>query len=356
MTKELSIRLPAFLSDHPHSKIQPAVQNLKWVRILAIALTFAMCGTRTDAQQPKNVPRIGYLSATDPVTELSRSKAIRLALHERGYIEGQNIATEYRYAQEKRDRFPDLTAELVRLKVGVLVVAGGGLLIQAAKNATKTIPIIMIGQGPDPVKAGFVESLARPGGNITGVTNLSRELGEKRLELFKEAVPKVGRVAVLYDPAVPGSVLEVKEDLPAVARTLGLTLQHWEVVTANDFVRVFAALRKDRPQGLYVLGGVPLRANVKQIVGFALKNLLPSMYNDRESVEAGGLMSYGADIADSYRRVAYYVERILKGAKPTDLPVEQPTKFEFVINLKTAKQIGLTVPPDVLARANKLIK
>ena len=204
--------------------------------------------------------------------------------------------------------------------------------------------------------AGLVESLARPGGNVTGVTNLSRELGGKRLELLKEAVPKLARVAVLYDPANPASVLEVKELLPVAARALRLTIQPWEVRAADDFDKVFAALNKQRPDGLYVAAGPLMRPNQKRIVGFALKSRLPSMYSDREAVDAGGLMSYGADLADSYRRVAYYVDRILKGAKPADLPVEQPTKFELVINLKTAKQIGLTIPPEVLARANRLIK
>ena len=252
---------------------------------------------------------------------------------------------------------PELAAELVRLKVDIIVVAGGDPWIRAAKNATKTIPIVMVGGGPDPVKAGFIESLARPGGNVTGITNLARELGGKRLELLKEAVPKVARVAVLHDPANPASVLEVKELLPVAARALGLTIQPWEVRAADDFERVFAAMNKQRPDGLYVPGGGPLMStNQKRIADFALKSRLPSMYQHREAVDAGGLMSYGADLADSYRRVAYYVDRILKGAKPADLPVEQPTKFELVINLKTAKQIGLTIPPEVLARANKLIK
>ena len=292
-----------------------------------------------------------------PASESTRSEAIRLALRELGYIEGQNIAIEYRYAEGKRDRLPELAAELVRLKVDIIVVAGGAGTIRAAKNATKTIPIVMTGAGIDPVEAGLVESLARPGGNVTGITNLTRELGGKRLELLKEAVPKLARVAVLYDPAIPGSVREVKEVLPVAARALGLTIQSWEVRDADDFEKVFAALNKERPDGLYVRAGGPLMsANQKRIVGFALKSRLPSMYGSREAVDAGGLMSYGADLADSYRRVAYYVDRILKGAKPADLPVEQPTKFELVINLKTAKQIGLTIPPEVLARANRLIK
>ena len=187
------------------------------------------------AQQPKKVPRIGYLSSGNPATESARAEAIRLALRERGYIEGQNIAIEYRYAEGKRDRFPELAAELVRLKVDIIVVAGGDGMILAAKNATKTIPIVMVGEGLDPVEAGVVESLARPGGNVTGVTNLNRELGGKRLELLKEAVPKVARVAVLYDPAIPGTVLEVKEDLPVAARALGLTIQPWEVRGCGRF-------------------------------------------------------------------------------------------------------------------------
>jgi putative tryptophan/tyrosine transport system substrate-binding protein len=311
----------------------------------------------TDAQESKKGPRLGYLSAFEPAGESSRSEAIRLALHERGYVEGQNIAMEYRYAEGKVDRLPELAAELVRLKVDIIVAAGGDWVIWAAKNATKTIPIVMVGQGSDPVEAGFVESLARPGGNVTGVTNLTRELGGKRLELLKEAVPKVAHVAVLYDPAIPGTTLEVKEALPVAARALGLTVQLWEVRVAEGFEKVFAALNKERPDGLYVPGGGSLiNTYLNRIAGLALKSRLPSVYQSKEAVDAGGLMSYGADLADSYRRVAYFVDRILKGAKPADLPVEQPTKFELVINLKTAKQIGLTIPPEVLARANRLIK
>ena len=202
----------------------------------------------------------------------------------------------------------------------------------------------MTGLGIDPVKAVLVESLARPGGNVTGITNLFTDLGGKRLELLKEAVPKLARVAVLYDPANRPNVLEVKEILPVAARALGLTIRSWEVRDADSFERVFAALNKERPDGLYVPPGAPMFANGKRIADFALKSRLPSTYRSREFVDAGGLMSYGADFADSYRRVAYFVDRILKGAKPADLPVEQPTKFELVINLKTAKQIGVTIP------------
>jgi putative tryptophan/tyrosine transport system substrate-binding protein len=326
----------------------------KIVLLALCSLLLAPCFP-ADAQQPKKVPRIGYLLAGDATIESARSEAIRLALRERGYIEGQNIATDYRYAEGKPDRYPELAVELVRLNVDI-ILAGGAGPIRAAKNATKTIPIVMWGLGADPVEAGLIESLARPGGNVTGITNLTTELGGKRLELFKEAVPKLARVALLYDPAISGSVFQVKEVLPTAARALRLTIQRWEVRGTDDFDRVFAAMGKERPDGLYVAGGGLMNANAKRIVGFGLKNRLPSMYGNKEAVDAGGLMSYGADITDSYRRVAYFVDRILKGAKPADLPVEQPTKFEFVINLKTAKQIGLTIPPNVLARADRVIR
>jgi putative tryptophan/tyrosine transport system substrate-binding protein len=323
--------------------------------ILVVAVQLAV-PVIAEPQQPKKVPRIGYLSGIDAVTETARAEAIRLALRELDYIEGQNIAIEYRYAEGKYDRLPELAAELVRLKVDI-IVTGGFRPILAARNATKTIPIVMVGQGPDPVEAGFVESLARPGGNVTGITNLGRELGGKRLELLKEAVPKLVRVAVLYDPTVPGTAREVKEDLAVEARALGLTVRSWEVRDADGFERVFAALNKERPDGLYVpTAGALMNANQKRIVNFALKSRLPSVYGRREDIEVGGLISYGADFVDIYRRVATYVDKILKGAKPADLPVEQPTKFELVINLKTAKQIGLTIPQKVLGRADRVIK
>src|SRR5499426_1194901 len=312
--------------------------------------------TVAQAQQPKKIFRIGYLSSTDPATDFRRSEPIRVALRELGYTEGQNIAFEYRYSEGKLDRLPELAAELVRLQVDIIVVSGGDPEIPAAKNATKTIPIVMVGTGPDPVKAGFIESLARPGDNVTGLTNLGRELGGKRLELLKEAVPKLVRVAVLYEPASPPSVREVQEVLPVEARALRLTLQPWEIRAADGFEKVFAVLNKQRPDGLYVTAGALMRANRKRIAGFALKSRLPSVSSSEEFVDAGGLMSYAADDVDSYRRVAYYVDRILKGAKPAELPVEQPTKFEFVINQKTAKQIGVTIPPDLLARATKIIR
>ena len=341
-----------FSSDNPKSEIK----NLKWLGLSVIAFVLAIGGDVAQAQQPKKVPRIGYLSQFEPARESSRAKEIRFALRELGYIEGQNIAFEYRYAEEMADRLPELAAQLVRLKVDIIVAAGADTLVRATKNATKTIPIVMSGQGVDPVEAGLVESLARPGGNVTGLTNLTGELGGKRLELLKEAVPKAVRVAALYNPAALGSVRQLREDLPVAARALGLTIQLWEVRDADGFERVFADLSKERPHGLYVLGGTLMRTNETQIVGFGLKSRLPSIYFTREFVDAGGLMSYGAERADSFRRVATYVEKILKGAKPADLPVERPTKFELVINLKTAKQIDVSIPQKLLARADRVIK
>ena len=323
--------------------------------ILFVVILLAV-GVIADAQQPKKVSRIGYLSAFDPATDSARPEGIRQALRELGYIEGQNIAIEYRYTEGKPDRVPELAAELVRLKVDIIVVAGGARWVRPAMNATKTIPIVMTGTGIDPVEGGLIENLARPGGNVTGVTNLSGEIGGKRLELLKEGVPKLSLVAVLYE-STPGSLRELKEVLPGAARALRLTVQPWEVRAADDFERVFAALNKQRPDGLYVrAGGTIMAAHQKRTVGFALKSRLPSVYQSKEAVDAGGLMYYGADLVDSYRRVAYYVDRILKGTKPADLPVEQPTKFELVINLKTAKQIGLTIPQSMLYRADKVIK
>jgi putative tryptophan/tyrosine transport system substrate-binding protein len=327
--------------------------NKKTFCLAICAVLFALC--RSATAQPKKVPQIGYLSALSPVAESMRAGAIRVALRELGYIEGKNITFEYRYMEGNLDRAPGLASDLVRLKMDIILVAGGSGPIHAAKNATKTIPIVMSALSADPIEAGLVESLARPGGNVTGLTTISRDLGGKRLELLKEAVPKLARLAVLYYP-VPQSVSELKEVLPVAARALGLTIQPWEVRTAGDFEKVFVALNQERPDGLYLTSGGLMNTNSKRIAGSALKSRLPSVSARRESVDAGGLMYYGADLADSYRRVAIFVDKILKGVKPGDLPVEQPTKFELVINLKTAKQIGLAVPQSVLARADKVIK
>src|SRR5215510_12552643 len=254
-------------------------------RIVICLLLTLLLVTVAEAQQPKKVPRIGYLSGVEPARESIRAELFRLALRELGYIEGQNIAIEYRYAEGKRDQYTDLAAELVRLKVDIIVGPSGSAPIRAAKNTTKTIPILMMSLAADPVEAGFVESLARPGGNVTGLTTLSRELGGKRLELLKEAVPKLVRVAVLYDAAAP-STAQVKEDLLVAARALGLTVRFWEVRDAGGFERVFAALSKQRPEGLYVPPGPLMAANEKRIAGLASKTRLPAMYRNREAVDA----------------------------------------------------------------------
>jgi putative ABC transport system substrate-binding protein len=352
MREILSTRASRFVFENRKSEIQ----NPKWMGLSVIAFVLVVVVAAAEAQQPAIIPRVGYLSPTGKTRDSTRSEAIRLALRELGYIEGQNIASVYRYAEGKRDRAPELAADLVRLKVDIIVAVGGDTVVGAAMNATKTIPIVMMGQGIDPVEAGFVKSLAHPGGNVTGFTNLSRHLGGKRLEVLKDTVPNLELIGILYDPSLPGTVRELRDVLPPPARALGLTIQPWEIRAAEDFHKVFGALQKQRPDGLYILPGPLINDNYKPIVSFASKNRIPSVYGTREAVELGGLMHYGADLADSYRRVATYVDKILKGAKPRELPVEQSTKFELVINVKAARQIGLAIPPSVLARADKVIK
>lgn len=337
------------LIDSFDIKFKSALRNLKSAIALG-AMLFALCFP-VQAQQPK-VYRIGMLRHDSrPDTNVD---AFRQTLGNLGYQEGKNFAIEYRWARGRAERLPDLAAELVRVKVDVLVAASGAGA-QAAKNATTTIPIVMVGVGTDPVETGLVESLARPGGNITGFTHLAVETSGKRPELLKETVPTLARLAVLYDPTNRGNLTEVKQ-VQTAARPLGLTVKSWEVRSTEGFETVFAALRKERPDGLYVAGGPLMIANEKRIADFALKSRWPSTFDRREAVEAGGLMFYGADRVDQYRRAAYYVDKILKGTKPADLPVERPMKFELVINLKTAKQIGLTIPQSLLYRADKVIR
>jgi putative tryptophan/tyrosine transport system substrate-binding protein len=349
MSEAILIRSWHSPSDNRKSKIK----NRKLAGIVALVVTFALGGAEVEAQQPKKLLRIGYLSSADPARDSVGSEAIRLALRERGYVEGQNIATEYRYAEGKRDRVPSLVAELVQLKVDVLVT-GNLVAIRAAKQATKTIPIVMVAT-VDPVATRLVDSLARPGGNITGLTRLTRELSGKRLELLKEAVPAISRVGVLWENA-PGPAIAFKE-YETAARALKVQLQSLEVRGPNpDLEGAFQTAAKGRASALITVTGVLLTRYQKQIADLAIKNRLPSMYERNDYVEAGGLMSYSANDVENFRRAAVYVDKILKGAKPADLPVEQPTKFELIINLKTAKQIGLTIPESVLFRAEKVIK
>ena len=329
-------------------------KKIFWLALCA--LLWALC-IPVDAQQPAKVPRIGYLSRTgDSKNPGPQVERFRQGLRDLGYIEGKNILVEYRYIEGKFDSIPSLVAELVQLKVDVLVL-GPLPAIRAAKQATKTIPIVMV-TTQDPVAVGFVDSLARPGGNITGLTTLQRELSGKRLELLKEAVPGISRVAAL----VSGEQLSrgIANDFQwyeAPARALKLQLQLLEVRDSNpDFDAAFQAAAKGHASALITVSGSLFDRYIKLLADLAIKNRLPSMHEVSRYVEAGGLMSYSADDAENYRRAAYYVDRILKGAKPAELPVEQPTKFELVINLKTAKQIGVTIPPAVLARVSRLIK
>ena len=352
MQKEYRMWSVYSCSDNRKSK----TRTRKLVRIVSLAVVFSVCGAVARGQPRTKIPRIGFLTGVDRVTGSARFEEFRRALRELGYTEGHNVEIEYRNSEGKSDRIPEFAAELVRLKVDVIVVAAGLPVVQVTKNATKTIPIVMAGRGIDPVVAGLVESLARPGGNITGITNLSRELGGKRLELLKEAVPRIGRIAVLYESANAGSLREIKEILPGAAGALGLTLWFSEVRGAGGFDTVFAALNKKRPDGVYVTTSPLMTANLKRTVGFALKSRLPSVGSSIGYVDTGGLMSYDGDFADGYRRVATYVDRILKGAKPADLLVQQPTKFNLALNLKTAKQIGLMIPPNMLARADRVIR
>jgi len=319
--------------------------------VVSAALIFVQFA---EAQQPKKVPRIGYLVSVSlsSTREVGQVEAFRQGLRELGYVEGQNIAIEYRYAEGVEERLPNLAADLVQLNVDVIFVTGT-TGTQAAKRATKTIPVVMASV-TDPVGTGLVASLAHPGGNVTGLSNFS-ELGGKQLELLKEAFPRVTRIAVIWDPANAANARLLAE-MKVTADGLRTVLQSLEVRSSDDFDRVFSAIKKEHARALIVLRNVITYTHPKRIVDFAVKSKLPAMYPDRVLVDAGGLMSYGPDFLDMIHRAATYVDKILKGAKPADLPVEQPTKFEFVINLKAAKQIGLTIPPKVLARADKIIR
>jgi ABC-type uncharacterized transport system substrate-binding protein len=315
------------------------------------AMLLALC-VPARAQQPPKVRKIGFLNTSGGVGDFSVSiEAFRQGMRELGYIEGQNILIEYRSA-ERGPQLATVATELVRQKVDVIVAAGGAA--PAAKSATATIPIVFLFSG-DPVEARLIDSLARPGGNMTGITWLAFELVGKRLEILKEAVPKISRAAVLANPAHPGEQRELKET-QSTARALGINLQYNQVRSTADVEVAFHTIIKENDNALLIFPDPVTNTHQRQIAEFAAKHRLPSMFGRKEPVEAGGLMSYGPKLEEVYKRVPAHVDKILKGAKPADIPVEQPTKFELVINLKTAKQIGLTIPPNVLARADKVIK
>jgi putative ABC transport system substrate-binding protein len=325
----------------------------RFVGILAIFVTLAPCGAEALAQQPAKSSRIGFLLAVSPSAAAARTEAFRQGLRELEYVDGKNIVIESRYAEEKLDRLPALAAELVRLKVDIIVTAGGQAT-RAAKEATSKIPIVMTND-PDPVRSGFVASLARPAGNITGLSTLAPELSGKRLELLGEVVPRLSHVVIVGTSTQPGHAQAIKE-LELAAKKFKVQIQHLDVLESKDIETAFRAAAKGRADGVLTLTSPILRSQRVQLADLAVKNRVPAIYNDIQFVEAGGLIFYGVSFLDLDRRAATYVDKILKGAKPADLPVEQPKKFEFIINLKAAKQIGLTIPPNVLARADKVIR
>jgi putative ABC transport system substrate-binding protein len=349
MNKIFLIRFLGSQFDNLKSKIE----NLKWARIVALGVAVALCGAVAQAQQPKKVPRIGFLFNLSPSAAAARGEAFRQGLRELGYVEGKSIVIEWRYAEGKLDRISALAAELVHLKVD-LIVTSGPSVTRAAKEATVAIPIVMTFDS-DPVGDGFVASLARPGGNITGLSTLAPELSGKRLEILREVVSKLSRVVVLGTSTAPGQAQMIRE-IELAAKAFGVKLQYLDVLEPKDIETAFRAVSKGRAQALLTLAGGILSSQRGQIAELAVKNRLPAIYHQSLFVEAGGLMFYGVNILDLDRRAATYVDKILKGAKPADLPVEQPKKFEFIINLKAAKQIGVTIPPNVLVRADKVIR
>jgi len=357
MTKKFRTAIRSLRSDNPKSKTctepRRRIENPKWLGLSVIAFVLVVTGAVAQAQQPKKVPRIGYLTADSRSARADvRAEAFRQGLRGLGYVEGKNIIIEWRQAEGKLDRLHALAAELVRLKVDIIVTGDSGAT-RPAKEATTTIPIVMA-QDSDPVSNGFVASLARPGGNITGLSTVAPDISGKRLELLKETVPKLSRVAVLGMSTNPGNSHSLRETELA-AGALGVQIQYLDIRDSKDIDTAFRAASKGRADAVLVLNFPEYIS--RGIPDLAVKSRLPAIYyNSSFVVDRGGLMSYGASITDLDRRAAIYVDKILKGAKPADLPVEQPTKFEFVINLKTAKQIGLTIPPNVLVRADRVIR
>ena len=325
----------------------------KQITVLSLCAVLLAVGFPAQAQQPKTVQRIGYVGAGSPATAGHHAQAFAQGLRELGYVEGQNIAIEHRWAEGKLESLPGFVADFIRLKVDV-IISSATPAIRVAKEQTTTVPIVMAGV-TDPVGNGFVASLARPGGNITGLTHVAPDLTGKRLELLKEVVPRLSRVAVLWNPKQPGQAVAYKES-QAAAQTLKLTLISMEARNREEIERILSGTVKERAEAIFELPDPVIFLNRELIAQFAAKHRLPAMYSFREYVEAGGLMSYGTSFPSLFHRAATYVDKILKGAKPADLPVEQPTKFELIINLKAAKQIGLTIPPALLARADRVIR
>jgi putative ABC transport system substrate-binding protein len=340
------------LNDQLSAKKQERKSMIKTLPFLLLATIFLRTASLAEAQQPEKVPRIGYLGG-GAASNRARVEAFRQGLRELGYVEGKNIVLESRFAEGKPDRERSLAAELVRLKVDMIVTVGS-TATRAAKEATTMIPIVMA-QDPDPVGNGFVISLARPGGNVTGLSNLGPELSGKRLELLKEVVPRLTRVAVFGTSTFPGNA-QILRETELAAGALKVQLQYLDVLNPQDIATAFRGASKGRAEAVLVLAGPVFTSQRTQLADLAVKSRLPAMYYAAEFVEDGGLITYGANRSDLHRRAATYVDKILKGAKPADLPVEQPIKFELIINVKAAKQIGLTIPPNVLARADRVIR
>jgi len=357
MIERASMRLLDFRSDNLKSKTCPElcrrIQNLKWGGVVAVVVAFAICGVEAEAQQPNKIPRIGFVTAGSRSTIAARIEAFQQGLRELGYVEDKNIVIEWRFAQGQPDRIPELVAELVRLQVDVILSAGAAVT-GPAKVATKTIPIVMA-QDTDPVGNGFVANLARPGGNITGLSSYSAELNGKRVELLKEIVPKLSRLAVVGQSSYPGNAQALKET-EGSATPLKVPITYLDILAPKDIEPTFHEAKKGRADAVLLLQSAVLNSQRKQTANLATKNRLPTIYYAPEFLESGGLMSYASSINDLYRRAAIYVDKILKGSRPAELPVEQPTKFEFMVNLKAANQIGLTIPPNVLTRADKVIR
>ena len=352
MNKKIRLRFGLSYSGNLKSKSGPADENPKWVG--GIALVIAFLGlTGVASAQPTKIFRIGILIGSSPDANAARIEAFRQGLRELGHIEGKNIAIVMRSAEGKFDRLPDLAAELVRDKVDIIVTSGP-IANRPAQNATSTIPIVM-GFDNDPVGNGFAASLARPGGNLTGLSSLGPEISGKQLELLKEAVPKVSRVAVFGNTKEPANAQSLKE-AELAAGALKVKLQYVDIPTPNDIESAFRTAAKGRSEAMVELPNFILNSHRTQIADLAAANRLPAIYNAGEWVDAGGLMSYGTSITDLFRRAATYVDKILKGRTPAELPVEQPIKFEFIVNLKAAKRIGLTMPPNLLVRADKVIR
>jgi putative ABC transport system substrate-binding protein len=327
--------------------------NRRIARVLLLVLILLAAALAAHAQPAGKVYRIGFLGSASLSANQLRVEAFRQGLRELGYVEGRNIVIEYRWAEGNYERLPGLAKKLVSLNLDLIVSTGGNPTVQAASAATKTIPIVFLTS--DPVAAGVVLSLARPGGNLTGLDVFSIELDVKRLGLLKEALPGISRVAVLWNPANPSGVPQ-RNRTEIAAQTLGVRLQVLEARLPSEIDTAFAVMARERPDALLVVADPMLDSQRKRIVELAARNRLPGIYQWREFAESGGLISYGADLLELYRRVATYVDRVLKGARPADLPVEQPTKYELVINLKTARALGLTIPQPLLLRADQVIQ